>query len=421
MKRTSSSICLALWTSAMSVAACTGYIADQVIPSNDEVAGDEGDDGERGGTKASRAVTTNKGGAGGKTTGSSGSGGQSTKGAGGDSEPADDDEDADDSSAGGATNRGGATSAGGAAGQKASSGGAAGSGSGTAKGGANSGGASGNKGGGGSGGIAGARGGATGGGGTTNRGGAPGAGGATVGAGGKPVAATFTPMQGGKEGWMSRYWDCCKPSCGWKANTGGRNPIQSCNQSNQKLGDNEAQSACNNGQAFMCWGFSPWSESATRSYGYVASNVDCGKCFQIQFTGGTHNSGDPDEGSISLAGKEMIVQVINKGGIAGDQFDLLLPGGGVGDFDACSRQWNNSQLGERYGGLFLACQKSSNFDYAASKTCLQQKCQSLFSGKPDLMAGCDWFLTWFGAPDNPKLQYKEVACPSQLTQRSGLQ
>ena len=32
----------------------------------------------------------------------------------------------------------------------------------------------------------------------------------------------------------------------------------------------------------------------------------------------------------SLNGKMMIVQVINNGGVGGDQFDLLIPGGGVG-------------------------------------------------------------------------------------------
>jgi hypothetical protein len=47
-------------------------------------------------------------------------------------------------------------------------------------------------------------------------------------------------------------------------------------------------------------------------------------------------------------------------------------------------------------------------------------CQSAFSNKPELMAGCEWFIGWFGAADNPNLVYERIACPSALTQRSGL-
>ena len=40
---------------------------------------------------------------------------------------------------------------------------------------------------------------------------------------------------GGENGWASRYWDCCKPACGWKGNVRSGNPMTSCNQQNQDL------------------------------------------------------------------------------------------------------------------------------------------------------------------------------------------
>jgi hypothetical protein len=39
---------------------------------------------------------------------------------------------------------------------------------------------------------------------------------------------------------------------------------------------------------------------------------------------------------------------------------------------------------------------------------------------PALKAGCDWFTGWFSSADNPKLVYKQVSCPSQLSSKTGL-
>jgi hypothetical protein len=108
----------------------------------------------------------------------------------------------------------------------------------------------------------------------------------------------------------------------------------------------------------------------------------------------------------------MIVQVINNGGVAQDQFDLLIPGGGVGALNACSTQWGSSDLGAQYGGFLAGCNGSTS--------CVQQKCQSIFGDKPDLLAGCNWFLGWFGAADNPNMTAKQIACPALLKQWSGL-
>lgn len=233
-------------------------------------------------------------------------------------------------------------------------------------------------------------------------------------------------IENGTPGWASRYWDCCKPACGWKENVpGGSTPVSSCSNEDQSLGaDYGAKNACEGGgSAYMCHDFGPWAVSDTLAYGFAAVKMGsdfCGKCYQLQFTGTSH-SANADPGSQSLQGKTMIVQAINTGGVDSTQFDLLIPGGGVGDFDACSSQWGTTDLGERYGGFYLACQKANGFDHAAAKSCAAQKCQSVFADNPGLLAGCNFFVNWFGAPDNPNLLYQEIACPFAITQKSGLE
>lgn len=160
---------------------------------------------------------------------------------------------------------------------------------------------------------------------------------------------------------------------------------------------------------------SPWAVSETLAYGYAATpagGADCGKCYQLEFTGaGQHNESDP--GSVSLAGKTMIVQATNIGGDVGSgQFDLLLPGGGVGAFDGCSTQWGTSDLGAQYGGFLTECNDDVN--------CLRSKCESVFDGKSELLAGCLFHAEWMGGANNPKVRYAEVECPAALKQISGL-
>lgn len=236
----------------------------------------------------------------------------------------------------------------------------------------------------------------------------------------------YPPITNGCQGWTSRYWDCCKPHCGWTGNTAGNPALASCNQNDQSIGANDsAGSSCqNNGPAYMCHSLAPWSANANLSYGFaaVSANGDiCGKCYQLQFTGRSHNAGD-DPGSAALAGKTMIVQATNVGGDVGSgQFDLLIPGGGVGKFNACSTQWGvtNAELGAQYGGFLGTCKQQGARDLAAIKSCVMQRCTSVFGsrGLSELEAGCRWFVDWFQAADNPALVYKEVACPQELKGR----
>ncbi len=294
-------------------------------------------------------------------------------------------------STGGVTAKGGTTSTGGvtAKGGTTSTGGVAAKGGTTSTGGATS------------------TGGVTAKGGTTSTGGVTATGGAT-GSGGTTSTTTNPPITG-STGFTTRYWDCCKPSCSWTT------AVPSCaKDGTTRITDRNAKSGCDSGgSAFECFDFSPWYDSATNlSYGFVAHNgVNCGACFTLQFTGEGHYGANP--GATAIKGKQMVVQAINIGGIDSNQFDILIPGGGVGAMTAgCSAQWGNIDIGSTSGGFLTAC----NNDV----TCAKNKCATAFAGKPGLLAGCDWFFGWFAGADNPNIVYKPVTCPSQITQKTGV-
>jgi len=206
--------------------------------------------------------------------------------------------------------------------------------------------------------------------------------------------------------------------------------LSSCNAQNQSNGSNyDAQSACSGGSAYMCYGLTPWAVSSTLAYGYAATPTgtnSCGKCYEVQFTGQGQYGADP--GSAALAGKTMIVQSINVGGdVTQGQFDIQVPGGGVGLFDACSSQWgvSTSDLGDQYGGMLSVCRRNLNYGGTVQQTqdCLRQKCNSVFTDAKGLGAlrnGCLFYADWMMAADNPKMTYKEVACPAELANKTGL-
>jgi hypothetical protein len=110
--------------------------------------------------------------------------------------------------------------------------------------------------------------------------------------------------------------------------------------------------------------------------------------------------------------------------VSGGQFDLLIPGGGTGIFDACTSQWNindQSILGPDYGGFLTACkQQTGSSNNSTLKSCVQSRCDSVFSSWSDLKAGCDWFVDWLHVADNPSLTYREVECPQAIINVSGM-
>ncbi|HKO93342.1 MAG TPA: hypothetical protein VJU61_19440 [Polyangiaceae bacterium] len=206
------------------------------------------------------------------------------------------------------------------------------------------------------------------------------------------------PNVTGGEGYTTRYWDCCQTHCsqfdGHKCSQNGTS----------RTGD--SNSACQGGGSFACYDEAPHAVSTCLSYGYIAkANPNCGGCYRIQFTGqGEYNDNDP--GSKLLKGKQMIVKVSNTGSdVNGNQFDLMIPGGGVGIFNACSRQWNNDDLGAQYGGFLTECSGT----HAAKKECVRQQCMKIPAGAA--RDGCIWFVDWFEAADNPKFTSQATNCP----------
>ena len=240
-------------------------------------------------------------------------------------------------------------------------------------------------------------------------GGSASSGGSTYGTHSQP-----TPITNGTSGFTTRYWDCCKPACGWAANSHNK-PTKTCGKDGTSTVDGNTQSACSGGSAYMCYWGAPWSVSDTLSFGFAAfgDTSNCGLCFQLQFTGqGKYNGKDP--GSAALNGKTMIVQVINTGDISSNQFDLLIPGGGVGQNNACtygSAQWSGADIGDTNGGMLTTCKDD--------KSCVQQKCQAAFGDKPQLLAGCNWVTGWFSAAEDPVIVYQKVACPPEISAKSG--
>lgn len=203
---------------------------------------------------------------------------------------------------------------------------------------------------------------------------------------------------GQQNGVTTRYWDCCKASCGWSGKASVSSPVKTCARNGVSPVDVNAQSGCNGGPGYMCSNQQPWSVSSKLSYGYAAAHINgkkesdwCCACYSLVFTSGP------------VSGKKLIVQVTNTGGDLGNNhFDLQIPGGGVGIFDGCSGQFpqvTKNSWGQQYGGV---SQRSD--------------CNKL---PAVLRAGCHWRFDWFMNADNPKMRFTKVKCPSVLTAKTG--
>ncbi|KFY21245.1 hypothetical protein V491_03031 [Pseudogymnoascus sp. VKM F-3775] len=195
-----------------------------------------------------------------------------------------------------------------------------------------------------------------------------------------------------------RYWDCCKPSCGWKGKASFNSPVFSCDNNNTHLTDFNAGTGCNGGTAFLCADQSPWAVNDTFSYGFVGASLMgyvedawCGACYQLDFT-----SGD-------VKGKRMVVQAHNTGYDVHDsnRFALAVPGGNTSYSGACAIQYgvSNSVFGEENVGLSKASQ-----------------CDQLPKA---LQAPCHWRFDWFQDANRPNANFTRVECPVELTNRTG--
>ena len=225
----------------------------------------------------------------------------------------------------------------------------------------------------------------------------------------------------GQSGFATRYWDCCKPSCAWPDNAGG-NVARTCDASMNTINDVYAKSMCEGGPATACLDQIPMVVNDNLAYAFAASpgagsNV-CGKCFELTFTG--EGKYETKLNHKKLQGKKLIVISSNIGyDVAGGQFDIMIPGGGVGLFNGCANILG-SNLGKTYGGFLSDCEDSVGWNgtdeeiYEKRKSCLKEKCNSAFSGKAQALQGCLFLADWMEAAGNPTLNYQEVPCPNEL-------
>lgn len=229
------------------------------------------------------------------------------------------------------------------------------------------------------------------------------------------ISPSYTIKQGGAsgDGWGSRYWDCCMPHCAWSYNTS--NPTKVCNAQMQ-FADESIGSVCDDkkaGYGGVCDTQAPWAVNDQFAFAFAAVPVKyggtCGKCYLLTFDGGRHN-GDPDEGTKSLTGKKMIIMVSNIGGDVDDgQFDIMIPGGGVGLFNGCASMLGVSSTGKQYGGFISDCKHDP--------ACIIEKCE-VFSKYPKIQAGCVFSATWMNGASNPTFKFEELeSCPSEIASR----
>ena len=236
-------------------------------------------------------------------------------------------------------------------------------------------------------------------------------------AGGCPTIKTKSGGRSGS-GWATRYWDCCKPHCSWPEHANGNYSKQCSNKGKNESTDWGGGSVCSGGGLMTCTSQIPFTVDGCDEIGFAFAAVpasdggSCGKCFQLTFTGTGKYSTDNNHRAIK--GKKLIIMTTNIGGdVQHGQFDIMIPGGGVGMFNGCSSMGWGAQ-GEQYGGLLSDCEKSSN--YVASKTlsCLKDKCNSVFSNDSEAKKGCMFLAEWMHAAGNPEHNYVEVECPEVL-------
>ena len=226
------------------------------------------------------------------------------------------------------------------------------------------------------------------------------------------VSTNFKIKAGGRsgQGWGSRYWDCCMPHCAWSGNTS--NPTKTCNAQMQEIGESGG-SVCSGGSGGVCDMQAPWAANDNLAFAFAAVPAglggECGKCFLLTFDGNSHNGGEGANTS-GLRGKQMVIMVSNIGGdVQSNQFDIMIPGGGVGQFNGCGNQLGIASTGAQYGGFITDCK--------SDPSCVKQKC-SVFSKYPKLQAGCEFSATWMGGANNPSFKFEELeTCPSEISSK----
>ncbi|KAH7116901.1 endoglucanase [Dendryphion nanum] len=197
----------------------------------------------------------------------------------------------------------------------------------------------------------------------------------------------------------TRFWDCCKPSCGWEDKAPVTRPVQTCKADGFSEIDLKAGTGCREGgTGYLCTNQHPWAINDTLSYGFAGVflagyNLEthwCCACYQLDFLS------DP------LKGKSMIVQASNTAFDVktSDRFSLAIPGGNQTADDGCNKQYSLDQtvFGQRGSGV-------------GSKS----DCDKL---PQDLRDSCKWRFDWFKDAAYPEVKYKRVACPKEITDKT---
>ena len=229
-------------------------------------------------------------------------------------------------------------------------------------------------------------------------------------------------------GFASRYWDCCKPSCAWTGNAGAGNEARECDANMNILTNKNSKNICENGGiSTTCLSQIPFTIDGCDELGFAFAAVPgggpsiCGRCFALEFTGeGKYEIRTPQK---KLKGKKLIVMASNIGyDVASSQFDIMIPGGGVGNYNGCDNILGTN-LGQQYGGLLADCESSVGYSYSEDiiyekrKECLTNKCNTVFANKATAREGCLFLANFLESAGNPLHNFKEVECPQVLRDR----
>jgi hypothetical protein len=101
------------------------------------------------------------------------------------------------------------------------------------------------------------------------------------------VLASSARLNYSGEALTTRYWDCCKPSCGWKGKGPVTNPVGSCSADDKPISIDAGT-----------YGFAG-AYITSELVGKPTEDAWCCACYQLDFT------------SEPLRGKSMIVQASN--------------------------------------------------------------------------------------------------------------
>ena len=223
---------------------------------------------------------------------------------------------------------------------------------------------------------------------------------------------------GGQQGFATRYWDCCMPHCA-QPDHGGT--ARTCDAKGKTKIGNNTTSVCAGGQGAACTSQTPIVISDKLAYAFAATpgnDNTCGKCFALTVTG--EGFYETKKNHQQLKGKTLVVMASNIGyDVSNSQFDIMIPGGGVGMYNGCSAMgWGNQ--GKQYGGLLSDCEEEIGYSgddntiYTRRKQCLTNKCNQVFANDSEAKDGCLFLATWMEAAGNPKHEYKQVDCPAAL-------